>query len=122
MLSLSNQYATATTNAEQEMLLAAGKAMITLFEDNAFLVSYVVVSVAWAIMGVAMLRSSVFSQFTSLMGILAGIAGITAVVLEHLPAIGALSIAIALYFWAIVFLFIWVLLIGRRLFNLATPH
>ena len=101
------------------MLLAAGKAMITLFEDNAFLVSYVIVSTAWTIMGVAMLRSSVFNQFTSLMGILAGIAGIIAVVLEHLPALGALSVAIALYFLAIVFLFIWVLLIGRRLFNLA---
>lgn len=122
MLSLSNQYALATTDAEREMLLAAGKAMITLFDESAFLVSYVIVSASWVIMSAVMFRSSVFSRFTGLMGMLAGIAGIVAVVLEHITFVDALMIAIALYFAAIVFLFLWVLLAGRQLYKLPGTH
>lgn len=122
MLALSQEYAMAGTEAEREMLLAAGRAMIAMFDDNAFLVSYFLVSGSWTLMGAAMLRSRVFGRFAALMGLLAGLAGMVAVVLEHLPALGALSIAIAIYFLAIVFLFTWVLLLGRRLYRLSTAR
>lgn len=118
MLSLSNQYVAATSNVERERLLAAGQAMLTIFNENAFLVSYVIVSASWTMMAAVMLRSNVFSRFTAIVGMLAGIAGIVAVVLEHITFIDALAFAIALYFLAIVFLFIWVLLLGRRLYQL----
>jgi hypothetical protein len=118
MLSLSDQYATATTDVERERLLAAGQAMLTIFNENAFLVSYVIVSASWTMMATAMLRSDLFSRFTAIAGMLAGMAGIVAVVLEHVTFIDGLAIAIALYFLAIVFLFIWVLLLGRRLYQL----
>jgi hypothetical protein len=102
------------------MFLAAGQAMFTLFNENAFLVSYVLVSAAWTMIAGVMLRSQVFSRTTGYAGILAGAAGIVAVVLEHILMREALFVAISLYFVAIVFLFIWVVLTGRRLYQLCT--
>lgn len=118
VLSLSSQYATAQTDAERAMFLAAGQTMLTLFDENAFLVSYVIVSAAWTMIAGVMLRSNVFSRMTAYAGILAGTAGIAAVVLEHTLAKDALFLAISLYFAAIVFLFVWVVLAGRRLYRL----
>jgi hypothetical protein len=121
MLSLSHQYAAATTDAERSMFLAAGQTMLTLFNENAFLVSYVIVSAAWTMISIVMLRSHVFSRITAYAGILAGSTGIIAVVLEHVSSIPViLTISIALYFAAIVFLFIWVVLTGRRLLRFGT--
>jgi hypothetical protein len=121
VLALSDQYAETTSDAERAMTLAAGQAMFTLFNESAFLVSYVMVSAAWLMISVVMLRSTVFSRKTSLAGILAGAAGVAAVVLEHVSTMDAmLALAIALYFAAIVFLFIWVVLAGWRLYQLGT--
>lgn len=117
MLSLSSQYAAAETNAESAMFLTAGQTMITLFNENAFLVSYVIVSAAWTMISVGMLRSNIFSRLTAYVGIIAGTAGVTAVILEHISA-NTRFIAIALYFVAIVFLFVWVVRIGQRLYQL----
>ena len=119
MLTISSQYAAAKTDAERAIFLAAGQTMLTLFNENAFLVSYVIVSAAWTMIAGVMLRSSVFSRTTAYAGILAGIAGIVAVILEH-AAKDDLFIAISLYFAAIVFLFAWVILVGRRLYQLST--
>lgn len=119
MLSLSNQYAAATTDAQRAMFLAAGQAMLTSFTVGAFQVSYVIVSGAWLMIAAVMLRSSIFSRATASSGILAGATGIGAVALEHTPVIGGVfPLLVALYFAAIVFLVIWVVLIARRLFQL----
>jgi hypothetical protein len=117
VLALSNQYAAAQTEAERAAIVAAGQAMFTLFNENAFLVSYVIVSAAWAMIAWVMLRSNLFSRMTAYTGILAGVSGILAVLLEHISS-ATLSIAIALYFAAIVFLFAWMVLLGRRLYRL----
>jgi hypothetical protein len=118
VLTLSSQYAAAQTEAERAMFLAAGQTMLALFNENAFLVSYVIVSLAWTMVAAVMLCSAVFSRFTAWVGVLAGASGILAVVLEHTPGQGLLFIAIALYFSAIVFLFLWTLLTGLRLYSL----
>jgi hypothetical protein len=130
VLSLSRQFAAATTEAERATLLAAGQAMFTLFNENAFLVSYVIVSAAWTMIAGVMLRSGLFSRLTGYAGVVAGAAGIAAVVLEHAAVTDSLlTIAIALYFAALVSLFLWVVLTGRRLCALgavgeraALPH
>jgi len=75
MLSLSKQYALAETDMERTMLLASFQTMVTLFKVQAFMLSYIIVSTAWLLIG----------------------------------------FAIAFYFAAIVFLFIWVLFTGRKL-------
>ena len=116
VLALSRQYAAAATDAERAVFLAAGQALFALFNENAFLVSYVFVSAAWTMVGGVMLRSGAFGPTTAWAGILAGAAGVLAVLLEHVAASGALvRPAIGLYFAAIAFLFAWVVLAGRRL-------
>ena len=82
-------------------------------------VYYVLNAIALLIFSVVMLRSSIFSRATASSGILAGATGIGAVALEHTPVIGGVfPLLVALYFAAIVFLVIWVVLAGRRLFQL----
>jgi len=117
-LSLSQQYAAAQTDAGRAMFLAAGQAMLTLFNENAFLVSYVIVSAAWVMIAWVMLRSHLFSRMTAYAGLMAGLSGILAVLLEHITS-KTLSVAIALYFAAIVFLFAWMVLTGWKLYRLA---
>ena len=119
MLSLSDQYAAATTDAQRSMFLAAGQAMLTTFNVGAFQVSYVIVSAAWLMISAVMLRSSVFGRVAAYSGILAGATAIGAVALEHTPVIGGLfALLVSVYFTAIVFLAIWVVLTGRKLYQL----
>jgi hypothetical protein len=122
VLSISSEYAAAKTDAERAMFLAAAQTMFTLFNENAFLVSYVIVSAAWTMISAVMLRSNVFSRTTAYAGILAGTSGIVAVTLEHILVRDALFIAISLYFAAIVFLFVWVVLAGQRLYQLSIAN
>jgi hypothetical protein len=93
--------------------------MIALFEENAFLVSYVIVSFSWLIISPVMLRSEVIGRVTTTMGILAGAAGILAVMLEHMTFVDALALAIPMYFLALLFLMLWGLPTGIALFRLA---
>lgn len=118
LLSLADQYAAASTDAQRAMFLAAGQGMFSQFNENAFLVSYVIVSASWAMIAGVMLKSGAFGRLTAWWGILAGSTGILAVVLEHALPAGVLLISIALYFAAIVFLFLWVVMAGRRLWRL----
>jgi len=119
MLSLSGEYAVATTDAQRSMFLAAGQALLTTFNIGAFQVSYVIVSAAWLMISAVMLRSNVFGRVAACSGILAGVTAIGAVALEHTPVIGGLfALLLSMYFAAIVFLAIWVILTGRRLYQL----
>jgi hypothetical protein len=119
VLALSAQYGAATTEIERTALLGASEAMFALFNETAFLTSYVMVSAAWALVGGVMLRSRHFGRPAAFSGVLAGTTGIVAVVLEHLSN-ALVPIAIALYFAAIVLLISWVILVGRRLWSFAT--
>jgi hypothetical protein len=123
VLDLSNQYAAATTDEERSMILAATQAMFALFNENAFLVSYVMVSAAWTMIAGVMVQSNLFGEATAYSGMAAGLAGIVAVLLEHIhgPQV-LLTTAISLYFLAIVFLFVWVVLTGRKLYKHGTAH
>jgi hypothetical protein len=79
MLSLSDQYAAATTEAQRTMLLAAGQAMLAI---NRFsspgahpgaggYMSLLLIAVAGLITSSVMLRSDVFNRATAYVGILA---------------------------------------------------
>lgn len=119
VLSLSHQYEIAKTQEERAILLAACQTMITLFDVNAFMVSYVIVSSAWTMIAFVMLRSHHFSRITAYAGILAGVSGIIAEILENTSK-AFLTVAISFYFMAIVFLLVWVLLSGKQLYKLGT--
>jgi hypothetical protein len=117
VLSLSNQYKAATSEEEKAMLMAACKTMITLFDVNAFMVSYVIVSLAWSMISYAMVRSKIFSRSTAYFGLLAGLSGIIAEIIENTMK-QFLMVAISFYFLAIVFLIIWLVKSGLLLYKI----
>jgi hypothetical protein len=110
MLSLSSQYAAATTDAQRSLFVASGQAMLAIYQGTAFDVSYVLLAVAPLIISVVMLRSKSFGKVAASVGIVANVLAVGLFV----PAIGVfLSIVSA------VGLLIWYILIARRLFLLA---
>lgn len=109
MLYLSKQYASATTDAQRSLFLAAGEAMLAIFNGTAFQLNYVLGSVVMIIISVVMLRSNIFSKVTAYMGILAGVIGFGL----YVPTIG-----IYISIFSVVFMAIWYILIARRLFQL----
>jgi F0F1-type ATP synthase assembly protein I len=110
MLSLSDQFATATSEAQRSMAVAAGQALLAGWEGTAFQVGYVGGQVAGIIIGLAMLRGDRFGRaipYTLILGNLVGFG-------LYLPAIGpAVSVFSGLVLWA------WYCLVARRLFQLA---
>jgi len=110
MLSLSNHYAAATTDAERSTFLAAGQAMLATWQGTAFNVSYILGAVALLIVSVVMLHSHVFSKATAYVGILAG------VLMFVPPTAGTIGILFSLI--SLVPTMIWLILIARRLFQL----
>jgi hypothetical protein len=109
MLHLSDQYAAATTDAQRAVFLAAGEAMLAVFNGTAFHLHYVLGSVSLLIISVVMLRSDVFGKATAYVGMVASVTGLGL----YVPTIGV-SISIL----SVVGLWIWYILIARRFFQL----
>jgi hypothetical protein len=108
MLSLSSQYAVATTDAQRAMFLAAGQATLTTWTGTAFDVSYVLGGVALLIISVVMLRSTIFNRETAFVGLALGVTMLVP------PTVGTIGLVISLI--SLLPLIIWLILIARRLF------
>jgi hypothetical protein len=108
MLTLSNQYARATTDAERSLFLAAGQAMLVTWQGTAFDVSYVLSALAVLIVSAVMLRSHhLFSKVTAYAGLSAG------VLMSVPPTAGMIGVVFSLL--SLVPLVVWLTLIARRL-------
>jgi hypothetical protein len=107
MLSLSQDYARATTAAEQSLYLAAGEATMATWQGSSYLVSYELGAAATLIIALVMLRGSVFSRLTAYTGIATG-------ALMLWPPVGTIGIVVSLL--SLLPLFVWYLLIARQLF------
>jgi hypothetical protein len=69
MLSLSDQYAATTTDAQRTMLMASGQPLLTNLQSSTFYVSYILMSAAGLIISAVMLRSNIiFSKVTAYVG------------------------------------------------------
>ena len=110
MLSLSDQYAAATTEAQRSTFLAAGEAMLATWQGTAFQAAYILGSFAGIAVGAVMLRSAVFSNVTGWMAILGNAVGLGL----YVPVVG-----VYISVFSVLFLEIWYILISRRLFQLA---
>jgi hypothetical protein len=110
MLSLSNQYAAATTDAQRAVFLAAGETMLAIFHGTAFQVSYLLGSITGLIISVAMLRSNVFGKATAYVRIASSVFDFGL----YVPTLG-----IFISIFSVLFLMIWNILVARRLFQLA---
>ncbi|TKJ46920.1 hypothetical protein CEE34_06480 [Candidatus Aerophobetes bacterium Ae_b3a] len=120
MLSLSDQYAAATTDAQRSLFLAAGQAMLANTNQRAvegFNMGFLLVSVAGLIVSAVMLRSNIFSKVTAYVGILASALSLTDYFrVAFVPAAVLLLLFLALA--SCLLLLIWYILIARRLFQL----
>ena len=120
MLSLSDQYAAATTDAQRSQFLAAGQAMLANTNQRAvegFNMGFFLVSVAGLIVSAVMLRSNIFSKVTAYVGILANALSLADYFrLAFVPAAVLLLLFLAIA--SCLLLLIWYILIARRLFQL----
>jgi hypothetical protein len=120
MLSLSDQYAAATTDAQRSVFLAAGQAILANTSQRAvggFNIGLLLVSVAGLIVSAVMLRSNIFSKVTAYVGILANAISLAEYFrLAFAPAAVLLLLIIATASGLL--LLIWYILIARRLFQL----
>jgi Domain of unknown function (DUF4386) len=120
MLSLSDQYAAATTDAQRSLFLAAGQAMLANTNQRAvegFNMGLLLVSVAGLIVSAVMLRSNIFSKVTAYMGILANAVSLA----EYFRLVFVPEAVLLLLFLALascLLLLIWYILIARRLFQI----
>ena len=91
------------------MFLAAGQAMLVMWQGSAFQASYILGSIASIIISAVMLRNKLFSKATAYSGILANVIALGL----YVPKIG-----VYISIFSVVFLWIWYILIARRLFQL----
>jgi uncharacterized protein DUF4386 len=111
MLTLSDHYATATTDAQRETFLAAGQALITNWSGTAFVVGYLLGGIGVLITAAVMLRSKVFSKFIAYTGLVMG-------ALMLIPA-SAGTVGLLLSLVSLAPTVVWLILVARRLFHLA---
>jgi hypothetical protein len=110
MLSLSNQYAVATTEVQRNMFLGAGQTMLEIYKGTAFNVYYILNAVVLLMFSFVMLRSDVFNKVIASVGI---IAGVLMLIPSTAGTIGIYFSLTSLIPWAI-----WLTLFARRLFQL----
>lgn len=119
MLSLSNQYAAATTDTQRSMFLAAGQAVLANTNQRAiggFNMGLFLVSVAGLIVSAVMLQTNSFSRLTAYVGILAYALSLADYLREALTP--SATIALLVILPNALFLMIWFGLVGRRLCQL----
>lgn len=111
MLTLSNQYAAATSESMKAMLLASGKTMMTIYTGTAFNVYYVLNGIALLLMAIVMLQSKVFGKGTAYWGLIAAI-------LMSIPSTaGTIGMTFALL--SLIPWIVFSILIARNLFRLS---
>ena len=119
MLSLSNQYIAATTDAQRSTLLAAGHAVLVNTNQRAvggFNMGLFLVSVAGLMVSSVMLKSNSFSRLTAYVGILANTMSLADYLREALTS--SVTIALLVILPNALFLVMWFVLVGRRLYRL----
>jgi hypothetical protein len=111
MLYLSDIYAAATTDAQKSMLLAAGQTLFATFHGTAFQVSYILGSLTGLILSFVILKSNTFSKPIAYLRIASSVCDFGL----YIPGVGTyISI------FSVLFLFVWNILIARKLFQLGS--
>ncbi len=110
MQQLSQQYAAATTEAQQTIYLAAGEAILAIYKGTAFKAHYLLGTIALLMFSFVMLRSDVFSKRTAYFGIAANVVTLG----YFIPVVGVYISIFSVLFYAI-----WYFLITRRFFELS---
>lgn len=118
MISLSQKYAAATTEASRTQFLAAGEAILAtdIWHGTGAIMGGILVQSGAVLISVVMLRSSVFSRTTAYLGILMHGLDLAHIVFGlFLPGTGIVLLAISGPLYPI-----WFFLVGRRLLQLTS--
>jgi len=127
MLSLSEQYAAATTDTQRTILLAAGEAMLAInrfsspgaHPGTGGYVSLFLIAIAGMITSVVMLRSDVFNRATAYVGILASAFDLAyCIAFAFMPTVDSELLAVIFIPAAGLFLMIWHIMVGWKLYQL----
>jgi hypothetical protein len=110
MLALSDRYAAATTEAQRVALSGGAEALLAAYTGTAFHINYILGQVAGIVFGIAMLHSSLFSRKIAYLMIGGNAFGF----LLYVPEVG-----VALSALSGVILLVWMVLVSRRLLQLA---
>jgi hypothetical protein len=119
MLSLSNKYAAATTDAQSSALLAAGEAILANTNQRAvdgFNIGLFLVSIAGLIVSYVMLSSSSFRRSTARIGILAFGLSLADYLRQVLTSSDLIALSVILP--GAILLITWHVMVGRRLLQL----
>lgn len=109
MMSLSDQYTSATNQVEKNNLVTAGQTLIVRWTGTSFVIGYLLLGISFLIMGFIMLRSSDFSKFSAYLGIISGI-------LSLIPAsFGTIGLIFA--FSSLITIELWCLALSRRFYQ-----
>ena len=95
------------------MFLAAGHAMLAIYEGLGVDVGLFLIMAAILMITAIMRRSSVFSRVTAYMGILAGVVTLAYYIASAFTPTAIFILEAAGLFWVV-----WVILVGRRLYQL----
>jgi len=116
VLSLSDQYETATTDAQRSQLVAAGHAVLSIggIGTGAYM-AFLLMGIAGLMISVVMLRTSIFSRFAAYSGIVANVATLA---YYAVPLVAPSAALIFLWISGLLFL-IWMILAGYRLLTYA---
>ena len=110
MLSLSNQHADATTEAQRAALVGAGQGLLASFEGTAFHLNYILAQLAGIVIGFVILRAGVFSKKVGWLMIVGNAVGFGL----YLPVVGLGLSAIAG-----VVLWVWLIVLARGFLKLS---
>jgi hypothetical protein len=92
LFSLSGSYASATTEVAKSQYLAAGDALLSLFNGTSWLLNTLLGGISLLISSLLMLRSNIFSKSTAYVGIITNVV----VCLFFIPGIGMLFLFLSL--------------------------
>jgi uncharacterized membrane protein len=119
MLELSGQYAQATTETQRSMFATAGQAMLSVGRSHSpgTFISFFLGELAGVLMSVVMLRGKIFSKATALIGIIGfTLLSIFEVCTSFIPVLKEVAMIFAVGGGLLNIM--WLILLGRRLFQL----
>jgi len=109
LYSLSEAYATAATQAARSQYLAAGDALLALFDGTGWFMNTLLGALSLSISSILMLRSNIYSKSTAYVGIITNVA----VCGFFIPGIGILLLFLSLPGYMI-----WYFLLAKRFFQM----
>lgn len=115
MLSLSEHYVNATTDAQRSLLLAAGEAVLAISSSTGYYTGFVLLAIACLIVSVTMLRCMIFGKPIAIAGIMASACDF----LYFTTILLGMEIGVLFVSAAGLLLMIWHIVVGYRLVRMS---